>query len=490
MKKILSLILFTSLVLTFTSCKKSFEEVNVNPNSATDATTDLLLNGTQVSSIVFYEGDLARTAGMWSGTFTGMDRQYLGVWQYVTSAGDYDGAWSTNYRGIIGATKLIEKKAAAINNKIVVGIAQVMRAQAGGYAAALWGDVPFAEAGDAATFPTPKYDAQTKVYTDVQALLTTAIANLTTGVGISPGAKDIFYGGDATKWIKAAYSLKAKFFLHVKDYPNAYTNAQLGINSKSEDMIAKHGNSYNSDFNLFYSFLVWDRDSYMSAEQGLAPRLLDATHAKYRGDLKTKEDARFNYYFTDGLNYFSGYECNITGLGDWGDALDGYGYTGVTDNGAFASDEKYPILTYAETRLIAAEAAIRSSNTTNALTALNQHRAAIISYLPSTYVTYFGAKYDPYLITDFAPAGMQNPGVLTANDALLKEIIEERFVSLIGQLEQFNDVRRTKNAIGIVPNTGSQIPQRFLYPQSEANTNPNTPKQVQADLFKPTTVNL
>lgn len=488
MKKIISIILFTSATASMWSCKKSFEEINISPNSATDATTELLLTGAQVSSILFYEGDVVRTAGMWSGSFTGNDRQYLGLWQYVTAAGDYDGAWSTGYRGVIGATKVIQNKAAAINNKIVVGIAQVMRAQAAGTAADLWGDVPFSEAGDAVTYPKPKFDGQVAVYAGVQKLLDDAIVNLTSGVGINPGSKDIFYAGSTAKWIKAAYSLKARFYLHTKDYPNAYANALLGINSQSGDMIANHANAYNSDFNLFYSFCVYDRDTYMSADDALAPRMLDETHAKYRGDAKTNENARFSFYYLPGFFYFNTYECNVTGT-DFGSYADNIG-SGPSEPGAFGSDASYPLLTYKETKLIEAEAAMRLGNFAPALAALNTHRSNITSYLPAGYVSFFGAKYDPYVATDFAAGGMQNPGTLTANDALMKEIIEERFVSLIGQFEQFNDVRRTKNAIGLTPNAGTQIPQRMLYPQSEANTNPNTPTQNQADLFKPTAVNL
>lgn len=83
---------------------------------------------------------------------------------------------------------------------------------------------------------------------------------------------------------------------------------------------------------------------------------------------------------------------------------------------------------------------------------------------------------------------MENFG-LSKNTALLREIVEERYVTFIGQLEQFSDVRRTKNEIGLVPVTGSSLPQRFFYPQSEINTNANTPKLIPADLFKPTEVN-
>ena len=487
MKKIRLIILFAIITVSLWSCKKSFEEINVSPNSATDATTDLLLTGAQVASIVFYEGDLARTAGMWSGSFTGVDRQYAGTWNYITGAGDYDNHWSSGYRGVIGQTRIIEDKAASINNKIAVGIAQVMRAQAVGLAADLWGDVPFTEAGDAAAFPKPKYDAQASVYTGIQTLLDEAITNLNSGIGISPKTKDIFYGGSTAAWVKAAYSLKARFYLHVKDYANALTNARLGIDDPSGDMIAHHGNAYNSDFNLYYSFLVYDRDSYMSADEALAPRLLDETQPQYRGDAKTNENARFYYYYLPGFYYFSTYECNVSGT-DFG-GLDQVDAAYPADIAAFGSDASFPLLTYAETKLIEAEAAMRLDNFADALSALNEHRAAIISYLPAGYVSYFGAQYDPYAAADFNAGGIQNPGTLTANAALLQEIIEERFITFIGQFEQFNDIRRTKNAIGLTPNTGTEIPQRMLYPQSEKNTNPNVPEQIQADLFKPTTVN-
>lgn len=110
-----------------------------------------------------------------------------------------------------------------------------MRAQLGGTLTSLWGDIPFSEAGNQELFPKPKFDKQLDVYTKVQSLLDSAIANLGANVGINPGTKDLFCGGSRTSWIKAAYSLKARFYLHTKEYPKANTNA-LGINSPSGDM--------------------------------------------------------------------------------------------------------------------------------------------------------------------------------------------------------------------------------------------------------------
>ncbi len=81
---------------------------------------------------------------------------------------------------------------------------------------------------------------------------------------------------------------------------------------------------------------------------------------------------------------------------------------------------------------------------------------------------------------------------VTADQALLREILEERYVSFFGQIEGFNDMRRTQNEtlvrVPVVPNTGAQLPQRFLYPQSEIDRNSSTPSPIPG-LFVRTPVN-
>ena len=52
-------------------------------------------------------------------------------------------------------------------------------------------------------------------------------------------------------------------------------------------------------------------------------------------------------------------------------------------------------------------------------------------------------KYDPYIDADFVAGGIENKGTALAKErALLREIIEERYVSLYGQILPFNDFRR------------------------------------------------
>jgi hypothetical protein len=422
--------------------------------------------------------------GVWNRSFTGVDRQYVSVNNYVTSSGDYDSEWDNLYQAVITQYKLAEAGALQVNNKRVAGIAQIGMAQAFGLAADLWGDVPFSEVGNPEEFPTPKFEPQVQVYAGVQALLDKGIANLQANVGTSPGAKDIFYGGDASSWIKAANTLKARFYLHTKEYDKALTAAALGINSASLSMYAPHGETYQSDFQVWYSFLTYDRPGYINADNTYSVDILDATSAKYRGNAKTNEEARFNFLYQPGLNT-GGMDPNVLADFDWGNPSD--------ENGFFAANERFPMVTYQENLLIQAEANLKKAapDFTSALDALNMHRAYLVSastYIKSGYHS-LGLKYDPYTAADFAPGGLANIGTLSANESLLLEILEERYVTFIGQIEQFNDVRRTKNALGITPVTGTKLPQRYLYPQSEINSNPNTPKLAAGDLFKETSVN-
>ena len=215
-----------SALLFLSSCNKLTEGHNINPNTPSDAPYNLQLDGTEVASILVYEGNVARTTGIFSGSFTGTDRQYVSLQNYSTTASDYVDIWDNLYATVIAQAKIVKEKAQAVNDRTTVGIAQILEAQGFGFAADLWGDIPFSQAGDDVTYPTPKFDAQADVYSGVQALLDSAIDNLASGVGNGPGSKDFFGGGDPDIWIKAANTLKARFYLHTKGLCKCYYSCQ------------------------------------------------------------------------------------------------------------------------------------------------------------------------------------------------------------------------------------------------------------------------
>ena len=141
------------------------------------------------------------------------------------------------------------------------------------------------------------------------------------------------------------------------------------------------------------------------------------------------------------------------------------------------------MLSYTENELIKAEAYARVLNTNAALTALNNVRNAHVQKFPS-------GLYDAYVLADFDNAGIagarHQKGTQTGN--LLQEILEEKYVSLFGQIEAFNDIRRTKNALNIPPISGQFIHQRLLYPEDVVKNNPNVPNPVPG-LYDPTEIN-
>ncbi len=416
-----------------------------NPNQFSDAAPELMITGAQLANVMVQEGELARMGGIFAGYFTGSDRQYISVGQYNVVAGDLDNIWGTLYAEGIAQSRIIQTKAAAKNDLVLKGIAQVNEAQLLMTAAALWGNVPNTEACDVDNYPNPAYDAQADVYQAAIDLLDSAIAN---GVGGSTKYRAAYAG--SFDWEEVANTLKARAYLHLGNYAAAKTAALAGI-TEGNDMYALHNAGYTpGKHNLFYDFLDWNRGGYMSCAGSHIEKLMDANSTSYRGNAKTDETERFNYYFFPG-----GYTALDP---NWDDASYGDHY------GIFASDNNYLLVSYVENQLILAECYAREDNLTDALDALNSVRAA--------HEGQFGG-FEAYVAADFGPGALIAGA--TAKEAMMKEILTEKYVSMFGSIEGFNDVRRTGNALGIAPYIGSQLPQRMIYPQSEINSNTSIP---------------
>ena len=103
-------------------------------------------------------------------------------------------------------------------------------------------------------------------------------------------------------------------------------------------------------------------------------------------------------------------------------------------------------------------------------------------------------KYEPYVSTDFASGGMENADGIDAKDAILREVIEERYVSGYGQFMPFNDARRLRKsdnslAVPFPTNTGSRYPERFVISQDEVNGNSKAAANKTITIFDKTEVN-
>lgn len=464
------------------SCADLVEDLNKNPNVPTSAPYQYALTTTEVANIILHTGEPTRKAGIFAGQYTGLDRQHLGYSNYILISSDFNSHWNTVYSSIVRNALVTEELAAEQGVEgITKGIAQVLRALALGSAASLWGDVPFDEGGKL-EFENPAYEDQLIVYAKAQDLLDEAIDNFATGTGRPPASADIYFDGNPTAWTQVAYTIKARFYMHTKEYGAAYTAADSGIGSDglsddSNNLRSPHGTALD-DANLNFQFFEQANRKNDLVTSDFFASIIDANlgrnpiPANYRGHSKTNETARYDYLL------------RTTSVGI---------QPNTSTNGFAQIDAPGAMVTYAENLLILAEAGARTIDLNTGLGHLNTFRAYMNTggYLVNPNLA--NVSYLAFDATDFNNGGIENlDGSVSSDEALLREILEERYITLFGQIEVFNDIRRTLDEanvrVPVIPNTGSELPQRFLYAQSEIDANKSTPKPIPG-FFERTMVN-
>ena len=434
MKKI-NLITIVLIILFFWKCEKYTEDLNTDPNNFNNSAPELIVGQAQLGWMQLAESNSARYAGIFMNQFTGSDRQYITLNGYSVTSGEFNDMWDDAYVDGISQAQVTKVAALSNENNKLAGVALIAEAAIFGEMTASYGDIPFSEANKADEYYHPNYDSQASVYAGVQDLLDNAISK----VGEEPVS---LYSGNRLSsqatWKQVAHSLKARYYLHTKDYANALLQSRLGID-EDQDLMVLHGTSLENR-NLYYQFTVDEREGYLDANDSYLFQLLDPSDNVERLISTPGDVERRAYYFT-------------------GTSLN------VETDGVFGQTSSFPLISWIEVKLIEAEALQRTGDDTAAQTAFNEVR----SKLART----FNADF---------------PSTNSTGQDLLKEILEEKFISLIGQLQPYHDIRRTGNLLEIPPKTGSQIPQRFLYPQDEIDNNPNTPDPVPG-LFDATSLN-
>ena len=311
----------------------------------------------------------------------------------------------------------------AIGDKWTRGVGQVMAALVIAKATDLYGDIPYSHAFDIVKYPTPVFDKQADVYASLQKVLDDGIRYLSVPTDLGFSGQDFIYKGNVAKWKAAAYTLKARLYLHTGDYAGATTAAGSGTGSTAGDALVPYGTSQGVDLNQNYDFFRLTCTGDAGFDGAYLPVLMQSRIGS--ANTKTDETPLYNHYLKVGVTTAGALDPN-------------------TDNGMFAKDAPHPIITYYENQLILAEAQARLGGTDQALAALNSVRAGLSGgYINGKIIASAGRIYDAYTIADFGASGIANPKKLTTvQTALLYDIIAQRYIFFLMQYEAFNDVRR------------------------------------------------
>lgn len=238
-----------SLVLAFimvlvSSCEITDLDINTDPNNASEASLNLLLTGSLYNGLETFADGLNDATMGFQAINTSFD-------DFNFTNSSWNGTWNFLYSGPLKDLEEIIVAADPEVNPHYLGIAQIMKAYYFTTMVDLWGDIPYSEAfqGNGEEPNTePKYDSGASIYADAFVLIDQAITNLAKSQGVSIKG-DILYGGNTTKWRKAAKSLKLKLLINTRNV-DSNANAIQSLISEGDLIL-----SSTDDFQLRFSAL-------------------------------------------------------------------------------------------------------------------------------------------------------------------------------------------------------------------------------------------
>jgi hypothetical protein len=436
-----------------------------SPNNPTSATKEQFFAAVAASQESQEEGQLARWATMFTQQMAGIGRQHKTMQGYTITEADGSGYFNRTYTGGgLVDVRQAQKLATTQGDSSFAGTAMAYEALIVGRTASIWGDIPYSEA--VSDVISPKLDPQEEIYAGIQAKLDTAISWIpkTGGTNVGVGAIDLVYGGARAKWVAAAHTLKARYYMHWAEAQltggasataaqtacggncliKARDEAKLGIQTAADDFRTYHSTA-STEWNFWYQFMVIARSGDVAAGQTMIDTL--KVRRTSNGDQRIKA-----YY--DSVSVGAG--TDFRGGDRNGNTPSGQ--TSQLSTTRLAQGFRQPIISAAENFGLLAEAEARLANDVGAFTALNQAKAA--------------SAAQNGVAVPAAPAGL-------VGAALLREIKVEEWIGKFQTIETWNDFKRNCQPSITPAGTATDIPGRILYGSGERNANPNIPAPAQ-----------
>jgi hypothetical protein len=458
-------------------CKKSFLDINQNPNKPTEAsiTPDFILplaqHNTASRMAITYDFG-GHWIGRWSrsGSYGPNAEQ-----ESYNITNNYQATQWAGWYNILNDVHLMETKANATGQDFYEGISKVLKAVGFMNLVDLYNNVPYSKAFDLSGNILPAYDKGEDIYKDLLVQLDQAVT-LIKGAHIEDNPNlataDVMFAGDATKWLKFINTWRLKLLIHQSQVP--------GFNPTSE--IAKITSE---------GFIGSGQTAYVQpgyAQDNLKQNPFYDTYEKnYRNEAIDNYNRINNYLLNiyrnndDELRLQAAFDAAVTPLN--GNTYYGYNFGESIPNTApqaanssgvggpgLAKSPTQPqwILTSVESLFLQAEAIARGWLPGNAEQA---YRAAVTEsflFLGLTAANATDYLNSGHAIVDWSQAA--------TTDAKIKLIATQKWIALTGinNLEAWTDYRRL--GVPDVPlslYTGrlAKIPLRLRYPQNEYNYN-------------------
>lgn len=417
-----------------------------------------------------------------------------------SSSSTFNNIWGNLYSSLMHSRIVIDKCSDEVTaNYSTKGMGEVLAALNAGIITDAFGDAPFSQAGlpnlinGQPQYLTPVIDKQEDIYKAIHKYLDDAILDLPKG-DKSDAARgyDLLYKGDASKWMKLAYGLKARYTLHTiarsedkkADLEKILTYVDNSFSSIDDQAAFDIYDATN--INPLFDF-QWSRDG-LAASESFSDKLIE------------RNDPRLSRIFAIGQGYAPRgcVSVQITGKDDKTFSMAANGtpafvkYEYNTPIFVYSQTAPTMLMSYHELLFIKAEVLARLGRNDEAKVALNEAVKAAVAnaevavkaaFNAPTVLNYGGVKETTKALTDADVDAYFNTtvnGLFDANP--LKEIMVQKYIAFLGaageSTECYNDVRRLKalneDFIELKnPFNADKFPFRCPYGADDVSANPN-----------------
>ncbi len=359
-------VLFSVVALVvLNSCKKDFDELNQNPNAITSEVIqpDYLFPKSVIAPFSAY--NVGVNTELWAlMTWTQMVGNSNAVTlneEYIYGGSDVDLIWSVYYtQGLTNVQQVINLTQDNAQDVNKTAIARIWKVYLFHVITDLWGDIPYSEAlkGDLESkILYPKYDSQQSIYEHMLSELKAATTSF------DPSKKtlstDMIYGGDLDAWTKLANTLRLRLALRIYN-----ADQQLATEHIQELMTASNFINSASE-GAYFEYSYGDNvrspiaEGYRQAQvselpsQLLVNLLLDDQDPRISYMIQPTEESQVIGIFAPyvGTSNFSPTKQDGFYRSNFNER-----FIGGTN---FESPEARPILSYEESCMLQAEAALK-----------------------------------------------------------------------------------------------------------------------------------
>lgn len=478
MKKILLSIL--ALIFILSSCQ-NLEDLNLDPNRPKTTHPRFLLTQIEWETFQDYGGTSPLYATKMLVQTDGENANQYYKW---------DRGSFTAYTRMKDVVKMMEE-AERLGNPSYTALGKFFRAYHFYNLTLTFGDVPYSEAlkGESDNIYTPKYDKQKDVLQGILKELEEANTILKSHNNTIEG--DVIYNGNSEKWIKLINSFRLKVLMMLSKRVN---ESDLNLKSSFLQIVQNEKLMESNADNAQLVFLDQEGNRYPEFNSsGFGSGMyMDSTFIRR---LQDKEDPRLFVYCTQtkeakeagkAINDFSAYEG--------GDPAAQYGTVNekATKGKVSKVNERYHkdpttepmvLMGYAELQLILGEATVYSWITGDAKTYYENGVKSSFEFY-ETYAKDYAQYLTPTSATVYLAKSRNNFSLATDNNAKIELIITQRYLQSFfqGGWSAFYNQLRTGYPSFRRP-AGVNIPYRWIYPQSEYNTNSDNVSNAIKDQF-------